>query len=667
MIRTLIARLLLATAAAVVALGGPAHAADAAAAATPIPLEAFARLPMVEGVTLAPGGQRFAVLLNQGADTWLAVRELEGGGPLKALLKSDNKQFRFAWARWVNDERLLVSVRYPGRRGWIESTETRLFSIRRDGTGMVNLVRTPSFDRLAHVAQYQDGVIDWLPDDGQHVLLQLVEDHAIEPTVFRVNVETGRRSAVHAARGGVRQWITDATHRVRVGIKRHDARVDILVSDRDGTRWRTAWTFDVLDRTAVWPLGFGADPDKLIVTAEHDGRRALFEVNLTDDALTRQLLLSHPRFDLRGELMTAPKTGQAIGVRIDVLGDAAAGFWDADTKRLLQAIDQALPQRRNQLLQFSADGARYLLKSAGNGQPAQYFVGTRATGNLALLAETYPELGDRTLARRTLLTIPTRDGELLPVALMLPPGARQLQSLPAVILPQGGLPRGDTIDFNPLAHFLADRGYAVLQLASRGSTGVVQNDLGLQRVGPEMQNDLADAAQWLTQPGRVDATRVCIVASGFGAHAALMSGATAPGLYRCIVSFAGITDLLELGAQYRNYLHGQAMFERLVGSTWDDSDRLKANSPRRLAEQFKAPVLLVHGTADRSVPVEYSELMASALKRAGKPHRLVTLEEGDHDLGHQGHRTQFFRELEAFLAEHLKGQAPAPAPAAKAP
>jgi dipeptidyl aminopeptidase/acylaminoacyl peptidase len=652
MIGTLMHRLLLALA---WSLAATTHAAEAPAA-TPIPLAAFARLPMVDGVTLAPGGQRFAALLNQGDDTWLVARELTGGQPLKALLKSDNKQFRFAWARWVSDERLLVSVRYPSQRGWVEIAETRLFSIRRDGTGMVNLVRAPSpFDRGAHVAQFQDNVIDWLPDDGQHVLLQLVEDHGLEPAVFRVNVETGRRSTVHAARSNVRQWITDAAHRVRVGVRRTDQRVEILVCDPDGERWRTAWSFEPFARDAVWPLGFGADANRLIVRADHQGHQALFEVDLADAALPRRLLLGQPGIDLGGELMTAPRTKQAIGVRIDLFADAGAGFWDSDTKALLRAIDTALPERRNQLLQFSADGARYLLRSVGNGQPAQYFVGTRATGELALLAETYPELGDRALARKRSLTITARDGTALPSYLTLPPGAASAQKLPAVVLPHGGPISNDTIDFDPWVQFLADRGYAVLQVNFRGSAGFghAHMSAGLQRWGLEMQDDLSDATQWLVKQGLADPSRICIVGGSYGGYAALMGGAKTPELYRCIVAFAGVSDLIELGAYQRNFLHGRSSFERMVGSLWDDRDRLKATSPRRLAEQFKAPVLLVHGTLDRSVPFEHSEMMADALKSAGKPHRFVTLEEGDHHLGHQAHRTRFFSELEAFLAEHI--------------
>jgi dipeptidyl aminopeptidase/acylaminoacyl peptidase len=113
-------------------------------------------------------------------------------------------------------------------------------------------------------------------------------------------------------------------------------------------------------------------------------------------------------------------------------------------------------------------------------------------------------------------------------------------------------------------------------------------------------------------------------------------------------------------------VNGEAIFERQIGSLWDDSDQLKATSPRRLAEQIKAPVLLIHGTADLSVPFSQSETMASALKSAGKVHKFIRQDDGDHHLGHQAHRTQFFQELEAFLDAHIGASVPASARAAVA-
>lgn len=620
----------------------------------PLPLSAFANLPLVAGVELTPDGQRYAALMNSGDHTVLVTCELVGGGPIRPLLKTDNKEFRFAWLKWASNERLVVSVHYPSQRGWTQVGETRLFSLKPDGTGLVNLVRRSAFRYAGRPAQFQDRVIDWLPEDGQHVLLQLDEDGNQAPSVFRVHLETGRRTIVHTGRGGVDAWITDQAHRVRVGVGFDGRHTTIQVCDPDGKNWRQAWRFGLFEGQDVEPLGFGTDPNLLYVLADHEGRQAAFEVNLAEPALPRRLLLSDPVFDVGGSLMRAPQMGEVIGIRGGLMGDSAEGIWHPGYKALQAGIDRALPGRANTLLQFSADGARYLLHSIGNGEPGQYLVGQRKDGTLSVLADTYPGLAEATLPRKTAHVARARDGIELPVILTLPRG-RDPQRLPTVLLPHGGPISEDTMEFDPWVQFLADRGYAVLQVNFRGSSGFGHSHMqaGLKRWGLEMQDDLSDALQWLIQRGTADPARVCIVGGSYGGYAALMGVAKTPELYRCAVSFAGVTDLLDLEMHQRDFVNGAAVFSQQIGSAWGDRDQLKATSPVRLADKIQAPVLLIHGTADLSVPFSQGKDMASALKRAGKRYRFIEQEDGDHHLGQQVHRTQFFRELEAFLAEHL--------------
>lgn len=642
-----------------------------ARAAEPLPLDAFANLPMVTSVELSPDGQRIATLVNSGDNTVLAVRDVAGHPTLKPLLKTDNKQFRFSWIRWVNSERLLVSIAFPSRRGWTEVSETRLVSISREGGEPVNLVRRSAYDNPDRPAQFQDRVIDWLPEDGQHVLMEIDEEGRGDPDVFRVDVNTGRRQAVHRGRKNVMHWITDRSHRVRVGILRDEKAFEVLVCNADGSNWRTAWRYRQFERDEVEPMGFGKDPDKLYIRADHQGREAVFEVDLADPALPRKLMLSHAKWDIGGPLLIAPKTGEAIGVDTGVFSESGGNIWDPEYKQLARAVDEALPNRFNHLVQFSADGLRYLLYSSGNGVPASYLLGRRDKGEVSTLAETYPGLAGKTLPLKRVYTVKARDGMSVPVLLTLPNNlskqaeGRELKNLPAVLLPHGGPISLDNLAFDPWVQFLADRGYAVLQVNFRGSSGLGHEHMsaGLKRWGLEMQDDLTDAVKWLVDRGTADPARVCVVGASYGGYAALMGAAKTPELYRCVLSFAGVTDLIDLGEHRRQFIGGKATYEEMVGSTWSDRDRLKATSPRRLASQIQAPVLLIHGTLDRSVPFEQGEDMASALKSAGKRYRFIKQEEGDHHLSHQAHRTQFFREMEAFLAENIGGPAPAAATA----
>ncbi|MFY9511185.1 MAG: alpha/beta fold hydrolase, partial [Rubrivivax sp.] len=232
--------------------------------------------------------------------------------------------------------------------------------------------------------------------------------------------------------------------------------------------------------------------------------------------------------------------------------------------------------------------------------------------------------------------------------------------LPLVLLPHGGPTSRDDIDFDPWAEFLADRGHAVLQVNFRGSEGygLAFRQAGLKRWGLEMQDDLEDAAAWAQRQGLGADGRICIVGGSYGGYAALMGLVKTPALYRCAVSFAGVTDLPALIAHESDYIGGRNAALRTIGDPERDGERLRATSPALQAQQLRAPVLLVHGNADRVVPVAQSQAMARALQRAGKPHRYVEQDGGDHHLSRQQHRLALFGELETFLDQHLHTPTP---------
>ncbi|WP_141291089.1 alpha/beta hydrolase family protein, partial [Ideonella azotifigens] len=345
----------------------------------------------------------------------------------------------------------------------------------------------------------------------------------------------------------------------------------------------------------------------------------------------------------------------------DATDETRPAMWNATWRNTLKAIDKGLPERDNLLLDISHDEQRYLIYSEGNGQPGEYYLGDRRSGELTLLAETYPDLDPDRLAHKVPVTLKARDGLPLVAFATLPLGRKLGDAgppLPTVLLPHGGPNSHDDTGFDPWTAFLADRGYLVLQVNFRGSDGYgyAHKAAGLQRWGLEMQDDLSDTLLWATGQHLADPARVCIVGASYGGYAALMGVVKTPELYRCAVSFAGVSDLPDLIATESLYHGGLEEAERTIGKAWGDRERLRATSPARQAGSIRVPVLLVHGTADRVVPVDQSQTMASALKSAGKTYRYVEQEGGDHHLSREAHRLAFFTELETFLDQQLQPQ-----------
>jgi dipeptidyl aminopeptidase/acylaminoacyl peptidase len=474
----------------------PAPPAASASAAQRLPVEAFANLPRIRNVVLSPNGKKVAALLNRKDGTLLITREVGGSGAAQAAVESDNIEFRFNWARWVNDERLLVSVSFADYRGTVATVERRLFSVKADGSGLVNLVRTKrdklDFVRPAASAQFQDQVIDWMPEDGHHVLLALSESGGLPPAVYKVDVDTAARQIVHGTDRDTYDWMTDAQHRVRIGVRSsEEGRFEVRACDPDGGNWRTLWAF-ARGEKPTWPLGFGVDPQELFVRADHEGRSAVFSVRLDQPDLPKRLRVAHATYDVDGDLIILPASHEVLGVRSDGIdgtaGDTRGDLWNPSWRELMQAIDRGMPDSSNRLTSIGNDEQHYVVYASGNGKPGQYYIGDRSTGRLNFMGDTYPELDPAVLVGKRRARIAARDGLELNVYLTMPLGRRagdQGAPLPFVLLPHGGPGSRDDTDFDYWTEFLANRGYGVLQVNFRGSRGYGRDfqSAGLQRWG----------------------------------------------------------------------------------------------------------------------------------------------------------------------------------------
>jgi dipeptidyl aminopeptidase/acylaminoacyl peptidase len=632
------------------ALAGPAAPVPASGPAAPrLPVEAYAKRPQFMHVTLAPDGKRFAALVNRDNDGIVVVRELDGEHPLKPIFKPNDPKLSVRWLRWVGD-RLLVSLSFPGERNGVETVETRMVSMRADGSDMRKMF--PPDLSTDDPPQFTDSVIDALPD-GRHVLVEvrgLPED--IGMAVYSLDVETGRRERVQSSEAYVDHWVVDQAHRVRAGVRLEKTTISLVVRPPEGGSWTRLFERPVLSGEEMDPLGFGRDPNVLYVSGDHDGKRAVYAMDLGKPGQPRTLKLADEDFDTDGSLIVSPRTHEPVGIQggSDNTGNA---YWDEDYRSLARGLSKALPDRTNTLLQVSDDEGRYLVLSEGNGIPPEYYLGDTRTHSLDRIARTYPQLPEATLVRRVHLTLHARDGLALPAWLTLPAGSTG-RHLPAVVLPHGGPISNDEDGFDPWTQFLANRGLAVLQVDFRGSSGHGRDFMtaGLKRWGLEMQDDITDATRWLVDSGVADPKRVCIVGGSYGGYAALMGAIKTPDLYRCAVSFAGVTDLYALADEQENFMHKE-VFEQQVASKEGDMIQMRRTSPRYLADQVHVPVLLVHGTLDRSVPYAQSEVMASALKSAGKDVRFVTQQGGDHHLSRYAQSLEFLTELDKFLGQQL--------------
>ncbi|MEQ1794521.1 MAG: S9 family peptidase [Nitrospira sp.] len=628
-----------------------------------LPVEAFAGLPRVASVKFSPSGKYFAVLRNQGGQTVL-ITQAVSGVDAHAVVTTDNSEYFINWFEWVSDERLLAGIRFAHSRGRVESGETRLIAVNRDGTGeSQELIKPKAPDSIFggdHLSQLQDRVIAYLPDDPKHVLIELDKRLPNTPNVYLLDVYTGTQTLVQTNPGSgasirtIRHWMADRQGRVRVGIGGRPPMTRVIVRPTGSDEWQELAEFDSIKERGIVPLGFDYNPDILYIRAMHEGRWAIFKLDLGKPEMPRELVAADPDNDLAGQLIYARWLRSVVGVSY-AENELRTRYWDKQAQRIQARVNEALPGRRNVIVSSSDDGRRHVVVSGTSSQATQYYIFDREHDRVVKLAETYPDLRADAMSAPESVAFRARDGLELHGYWTVPKG-RDPRELPMVVFPHGGPWARDTESFNLWTQFFASRGWAVLQINFRGSRGYGEEfeRAGFQRWGLEMQDDLADGVQWAIQQGFANAGRVCIVGGSYGGYAALMGVARTPDLYRCAVSFAGPTDLRMLVDDQRFYLGLEAAGDARIGRWWSDRDRLNATSPVLQAGKIHRPVLLLHGASDVIVPVAHSRDMVDALKRAGhEAFRYIEMPLADHWLSREPDRVQVFREMEQFLKTYL--------------
>jgi dipeptidyl aminopeptidase/acylaminoacyl peptidase len=240
-----------------------------------------------------------------------------------------------------------------------------------------------------------------------------------------------------------------------------------------------------------------------------------------------------------------------------------------------------------------------------------------------------------------------------------PPGV-PARDLPAVVNVHGGPWARDTWGFDIAAQWLANRGYACVQVNFRGSTGYGKAfvNAGNKQWGRAMHTDLLDAIDHLAARGTIDQARVAIMGGSYGGYAALAGAAFTPDVFRCAIDICGPANLLTLLASMPPYWRPRArLLHTRVGDPATEQDMLMERSPLSAAHQIKVPVLVAQGANDVRVTSSEAEQIVAALRANGVPHEYLLFDDEGHGLARPENRQRYYAAAERFLAEHLGGRA----------
>ena len=522
-----------------------------------------------------------------------------------------------------------------------------------DGSGFKPLFKKRHFKDLPLRWEEfdQTRIIDWLPDDEDNILVQLRMSNARSPDVIKLNVKENSIKTVKKGVAGVGSWMTDEDGRVRIGqTYDRDRSTGSIIFQREGsTKWRTVWDYSSFGEDAISVLGFGEAPNKVWYEAYKDGRLAVFSADISKQNIEPELVYSHPKRDVETYLRYRKDKKDPIGI-----GFRDENFhhvtWDKEEADFEKSVYEFFPDKEVYFGGTSDDRNRYIIFAENSSTPGSFYLGDKKLGTLNEIAHSYPALANVELPPKKAFFYKARDGLDIEAFLTLPEGKDK--NLPTIIFPHGGPIAADgEKGFDYWTSFFANRGYAVVQMNFRGSTGYGFDFMkaGLGQWGGQMQEDVEDATYWAIKEGIADPDRICIVGGSYGGYAALMGAATSD-LYQCSVSFAGVSDLLYLLDGSRRY-GGEEGLRIMLGDK--SRSELKEISPVNLADQIKIPVLLVQGDDDSRVLLKHGEAMRDAMEEAGVDYIYIQQKDSDHFLTLKRNRLQFFEETEKFLKKHI--------------
>jgi dipeptidyl aminopeptidase/acylaminoacyl peptidase len=627
------------------------HAADA-----PPSVGAFAAEADYGQPALSPDGRRVVMVVRNKQGRVLVALDLESK-EIHGLMPATVDNFEINKCRFKSDVRVLCGFLGTNFIAGQPYPVTRLVAVDVDGKSHAQvLFQTMLNENDPHgvnFAQFQDNILDYQVDDPKHVLIELASERGPWPSVWSLDVYNSGKTLVQQSHVSILDWLLDPAGVVRFGSGYDIHRSIFITRDSAQDEWRTLakWDFGENDFGVV---GFGPKPGTLLISADYQGRRAIYESDLSEKQ-DRKLLIANDYVDV-GKPIFWPADRRLVGFEVETERSKRFIF-DDEIAGIYATVDASLPDADNFLLGTSRDGNRVLIKSVTDVRPAQYLVLDLKDKKLIRVANQNPQLPTQQYARMKPVKIPGPGGVTLPGYLTLPVGSDG-KKVPLVVYPHGGPHARDSWGWDFMVQFMASRGYGVLQVNFRGSTGYGKQwlDVGTQHWGTVMIDDVTAATKWAIAEGVADPARTCIVGWSYGGYAALMSAAREPDLYKCAVSIAGVSDLRALAREELRFYAGRKSMEQLLGS---DDEEFKVGSPRRNFDKIKIPLLFVHGDDDFQVAVEHTRAMARLLTVKNRKPEVVIIKDGNHSLTRAEWRETLLGHLESFLAANIsRGSGP---------
>jgi len=609
-----------------------------------IPRDALFGNPDKGSPRISPDGRRLAYLAPVDGVLNIWVAPIDSPSDAAPVTSDDTRGIRtFFWS--FDNDHVVYTQDKGGDENW------RVYSTNIDTHETVDL--TP-IDGVA--AQIQEVS----PEFPEEILIAINNRVPEFHDIYKVNIITGQRELVQENNGYI-GFVTDDDYRVRFATRfTEDGGSELFRADGDG--FVPFLKIPMEDSLTTSPLGFDKSGETLYII-DSRGRNTSALVSLDLATGEKAVIADDRRADL-SDVMVHPTNKNIEAVAFTYLRKAWVIIDDSikgDFAYLRRVADGDL-----EIISRSHDDSKWIVAYLLDDGPVQYYLYDRPAKKAKYLFSNRSALENLPLAKMRPVSIESRDGYELVSYLTIPNGSamkgdKPAKALPMVLFVHGGPWARDNWGYHPYHQWLANRGYAVLSVNFRGSTGLGKDFLnaGNKEWAGKMHDDLIDAVQWAVDEGIADPDRVGIMGGSYGGYATLVGMTFTPEEFACGVDIVGPSNIVTLLNTIPPYWAPMVeIFKKRVGDHTTPEGRafLEARSPLTRVDQIVRPLLIAQSANDPRVKQTEADQIVEAMRRKGIPVTYVLYPDEGHGFRRPENSTSFTAVAEAFLAEHLGGR-----------
>lgn len=608
-----------------------------------LPLEDFFRNTEKTGYQISPDGEYFSYMAPWESRRNIFIQKVGADSALRITSETERDLAGYFWA---NDHRILYLKDTGGDENY------QLYGVDIDGGN------PKAYTAIA-------GVLTQIIDPLEEIdSLMIIGTNQRNPQIFdpyRLNLNTGEMTILCENPGDITGWQTDHDGKLRVAYAIVDgvnSQIRYRETEADAFRPVLTTNFKESASFAVFT------PDNKQVYAVTNLGRDKSALVLMDPATCREIeeIYTNDKYDLGG-IWYSNVDKKLLGASYMGHKGTTRHFFDKQAGEMFRRMEKHLPGYEVGITGSNKAEDKYIIYAGGDRTMGAYYLYDVKSDTMTKLADLAPWIEQEQMARMLPVTYPTRDGFEIEGYLTLPVGytLTSAKKLPVVVNPHGGPWARDTWGFNPEIQFLANRGYAVLQMNFRGSTGFGRKftEISYGKWGQTMQDDLTDGVNWLVGKGIADPERIAIYGGSYGGYATLQGIVKDPELYACAIDYVGVSNLFTFLQTIPPYWQPMLdMMYEMVGNPETDTEMLRANSPALNADRITTPLLVVQGANDPRVNINESNQMVESLRSRGVTVDYMVKDNEGHGFHNEENRFDFYRAMEKFLGKHLRGVEP---------